>query len=136
MKEKSLDYYMYISLSAILILIFTATFIYSYFFNNINIFSCAFYDTFGIYCPGCGCSRAFLELIHLNIVKSIYYNPTVFYSLSMSLIFVITQTFDRIFKSNRHIMPYTNIYLYIGIFILILNWIIRIILLLKFNIKL
>ena len=136
MKVKTLDDYMYISLSIVFTLVAIATFIYLYFFGDISIFSCAIYDHFGIYCPGCGCTRAFLELIHLNIFKSIYYNPAVFYALAMSLLFIITQTIDRIFKFKKHIMPYTNAYLYIGIVILFLNWIVRNILLLGFNIKL
>jgi len=136
MKEKTLDDYIYFSLSIVLILIFICTIVHLYFYNNINIFSCAIYDHFGIYCPGCGCTRAYNELLHLNIGKSIYYNPTVFYAATITVSFILTQTIDRIFKFKKHIMPYTNVYLYIGIAIFILNWIIRNIMLLGFNISL
>lgn len=136
MKSRTLDDYIYISLIIVLILIFICTIIYLYFFNNINIFSCSIYNHFGIYCPGCGCTRAFNELIHLNILKSVYYNPAVLYGVSMSILYVFTQTIDRILKREKHIMPYSNLYLYIGIAILIINWIVRNILLFSFNISL
>ncbi len=136
MQIKTLDDYMYISLGIVLILIALLTCIYLYFFSDMSIFSCAIYENLGIYCPGCGCTRAYLELVHLNIFKSIYYNPTVFYSIVITTLFLFTQTIDRIFKFKKHIMPYTNAYLYVGIVILVLNWIVRNILLLGFNISL
>jgi len=33
-------------------------------------------NLFGIPCPFCGMSRAFIEFINLNFSKSIYYNPS------------------------------------------------------------
>lgn len=125
MKTKSLDDYIYYSLIITCILLLILAVIYKYFFYDFKIGYCAIYDKLGIYCPGCGCTRAFEALLHLNIKASIYYNPTVFYSVIILVSFLLTQTIDRIVKSKKYIMPYSNFYLYTGIFIMLLNCIIR-----------
>lgn len=125
MKAKSLDDYIYYSLIITCILLFILALVYKCFFYNFKIGYCAIYDKLGIYCPGCGCTRAFEALLHFNIKASIYYNPTVFYSVIILFCFLLTQTIDRIIKSKKHIMPYSNFYLYTGIFIMLSNCIIR-----------
>ncbi len=44
--------------------------------ENIPSF-CFFYNIFKIPCPGCGITRAFISLSHLEIYKAINYNPSV-----------------------------------------------------------
>lgn len=39
---------------------------------------CSIRDKYGIYCPGCGGTRAVKALLQLDIIKSIYYNPIPF----------------------------------------------------------
>ena len=136
MKEKTLDDYIYYSLiitSTILILL---VIIYNTFFSHIPIFSCYIYDTFHIYCPGCGCTRAFISLLNFDIINSFYYNSAVLYSVIILFLYLFTQTIDRLFKHEKHLMPYSNFYLYTGISILLLNCIIRNVLLLIFKIPL
>lgn len=42
--------------------------------NYLNIIVCPFYNIIHIPCPGCGLSRAFNEILHLNFYASIQYN--------------------------------------------------------------
>lgn len=125
MKSKNLDDYIYFSLIIACTLLFILAIIYKCFFSEFKIGYCAIYDKLGIYCPGCGCTRAFEALLKFDIKSSIIYNPTVFYSAIILISFLTTQTIERIVKSTQHIMPYSNFYLYVGIFIMLSNCIIR-----------
>lgn len=50
---------------------------------------CAVHDIFHIYCPGCGGTRAFFELLHGRILRSLYYNPAVFLGALLILYYEI-----------------------------------------------
>ena len=39
---------------------------------------CLFYDTTGLYCPGCGSGRAALALLYGHPLKALEYNPLLF----------------------------------------------------------
>ncbi len=125
MKKRSLDDYVYFSLIITCTVLFILGIIYKCFFSKFKIGYCVIYDKLGIYCPGCGCTRAFEALLKFDIKSSIIYNPAVFYSVIILISFLTTQTIERITKSTQHIMPYSNFYLYIGIFIMLSNCIIR-----------
>lgn len=136
MKEKTLDYYIYYSLIIASIILILLVIIYNAFFSHVPISSCYIYDNFHIYCPGCGCTRAFIALLNFDILSSFYYNSAVLYSVIILFIYLFTQTIDRLFKHTKYIMPYSNFYLYTGICILFFNCIIRNVLLLIFKIPL
>lgn len=136
MKEKSINDYIYISLIITCSLLSLIVFIYYQFFSSYSISNCYIFEHFGIYCPGCGCTRAFESFLRFDFLRSVYYNPAVLYGILMVSIYLITQTIQRILKQTNYIMPYSNVYLYIGIFILITNCVIRNILLLIFHIPL
>lgn len=139
MKKKLTDNdYFYYSFLATIILFLIVVLIYNnYLYKYFVIPGCIFYLNFGFYCPACGMTRAFLSLLSGDILKSIYYNPTVIYILGYISIFMITNTICKIFKKET-IIKYSNFYLYLGIFIMMINFIIRNILLLRiwnFNLK-
>ena len=96
--------------------------------------TCLFKQVTGIYCPACGMTRAFITLLEGNILKSLYYNPTVIYILGYVSIYMIINTICKMF-SKEMIIKYSNFYLYLGIFIMMLNFIIRNILLLGYGIS-
>ncbi len=136
MKEKSLDDYIYISLTITCIILALLGLIYHHFFNEVPISSCLIYENLGFYCPGCGCTRAFEALLDFNILKSVYYNPVVLYAVIILFLYLSTQTIDRSFHHKKFIMTYSNSYLYIGIAILLLNCFFRNLLFIVLNIKL
>lgn len=42
---------------------------------------CLLHATTGLYCPGCGGTRAFLALLDGHIIQSMYYHPLVVYAV-------------------------------------------------------
>lgn len=79
----------------------------------------------GAYCPGCGGTRAFLALILGHFVKSIILHPFVPYFAVISVIFYFTQTLRFITRGKVRGVHFRNIYLYIGIGLLLLNCIVK-----------
>lgn len=39
---------------------------------------CIYYSIFNVRCPGCGLTRAFMDLIHLNFTAAWHHNPLIF----------------------------------------------------------
>jgi len=62
------------------------------------VLSCSFKDTYNIYCPGCGGTRAMEALSHFDIIRSLYYNPAVISLLA----FFITLIVSIILEYKKH----------------------------------
>lgn len=65
------------------------------FIDKIAAAGCRFKDVYHMYCPGCGGTRALMALLHLNIVKSLYYNPIVLILIIAESIFWISIVVER-----------------------------------------
>lgn len=90
---------------------------------------CAFYTVVHLYCPGCGGTRAAYYLFHGRIIKSFLFNPFVPYTVFDYLFFMInTVLVKKTKKMGFKGFPVT-ITVYVGVAILLLQWIIRNILL-------
>ncbi len=50
---------------------------------------CIFHEITGFYCPGCGITRMFFSLIHLEFYQAFRYNPLLFISLFIVIIYFI-----------------------------------------------
>lgn len=118
-KEKNLNDYVYISV-IITVLVLIMFYIIYVLIGKPPIFNCWIYENFGIYCPGCGCTRALINLVQGNIIKSLYYNPTVLYAVIVLIIYLVGNTIAKVLKKDsKYILKYTPILIYVGIFILI-----------------
>lgn len=124
--KKSIDDYVYVSIFLTIVLLFIIYIIYKI-LGQPQITPCLIYSRTGIYCPGCGCTRAFINMMQGNMIQSLEYNPTVIYSTIVIVAYMSSQSIGRIFeiKEKRYIMKYSSIYIYIGIFILIGTCIIK-----------
>lgn len=118
----------YISvLIATLFIVFSVTIYIIYIDEFIKIPECIFYKTIGIYCPGCGATRAVYSLYSGEILQSMYYNPFILYLVVVDLWYLITEGITKLLKKeNKFFVKNIKIYLYLALIILILNWIIKI----------
>ena len=68
-----------------------------------SIFICKFHSIFGLYCMGCGGSRALVNLLKFNLLKSFIQYPPILITVFL-LLWVDTLTFlSAIKKDNRYI---------------------------------
>lgn len=107
---------------------------------------CMFHRLTGLSCPGCGCTRSVLSLFSGHILCSLYYNPIILYCVILYVIFMLSHTWEllisRFYKSNKNGLTESqkdaflfrlrglkarNIYVYIGIAIILVQWVIRMI---------
>lgn len=94
--------------------------------------SCMFQKLTGFYCPGCGGTRAVLSLFKGKFLKSFKYHPFVLYTAIIGGWFMISQTIERFTKGKFMIgMKYKDSYLWIALVIVIVNFLVKNIFILK-----
>lgn len=96
------------------------------FFRLIKLFRqgipCLFHLMTGLYCPGCGGTRAIKYLLHGNIGKSIQYHPLVFYTLMVILIETASLAAGQITnRPTSHFKRY-EMWVYLGVAVVLINW--------------
>ncbi len=96
---------------------------------------CLFPVLFGLYCPGCGGTRALKALCSGDVIHSFYYMPVIPYTIIFYVIFMVSQLLMRISRGKIKAMKYHDIYLYIALFLIIANWILKNVLKLVWNIS-
>ncbi len=95
---------------------------------------CIFKKTTGLYCPGCGGTRAFFALCRLQPVKSFCCHPAVLYFAVVYIVFMIKMFLLKHFAIGREHEGRLIICLYIGIGIILLQWIAKLVCLLVFRV--
>lgn len=97
---------------------------------------CVFRALTGIYCPGCGGTRAFQLLFRGHIIQSFIYHPLIVYSVVIGAVFYASQTARFMSRGRIKGLRMRPVYLIAGGALLLLNWIVKNILLLIWDIKL
>lgn len=104
---------------------------------HLSLRPCVLYTYFGLYCPGCGGTRAFISLLHGHFLQSLWYHPLVPYSALLFGAFMLTQALARLTRFRHfHGLSFHNWYLYVAIGIVAVNCIVKNILLLGWGISL
>lgn len=96
---------------------------------------CVFRTYLGLYCPGCGGTRAILALLAGHPLESFRYHPVVLYGTALYGWYLITNTIQWITKDKLPVAVRYHAWFGIGAVVLTLgNWVLRNILLLVFHI--
>ena len=83
---------------------------------------CMFHAVTGLYCPGCGGTRAVALLLRGEIGASFWYHPIVGYGAAVYLWFMVSHTAERLTGHRWRIgMRYRNRYLWIALVIAVVN---------------
>lgn len=83
---------------------------------------CVFHRITGLYCPGCGGTRAVEMLLQREVILSFFYHPIVLYGAVLYGWFMISHTIEYLSKGRLKIgMKYRNLYLYLALFLVIIN---------------
>ena len=91
---------------------------------------------FGFYCPGCGGTRAVEALLNGKIIESFLYHPAVLYGVVLYGIFMISHTLSLISRGRIKGIQFRSRYLYGAIFIILINFLVRNVLRIGFDIYL
>lgn len=63
---------------------------------NLPDTECTVHKFLGLYCPGCGGTRAVIALLHGELLKSAWYHPFVMYTVLMYAWFMISHTLEKL----------------------------------------
>jgi len=104
---------------------------------HISLPPCVLYKYFGLYCPGCGGTRALISLLHGQFLLSLWYHPLVPYAAVLYGAFMLSHAVARLTHFRYfHGLRFHNWYLYAALGIIGVNWIFRNFLLLYMGIRL
>ena len=85
---------------------------------------CLFRKVSGFYCIGCGGTRAFNYLVHLHILKSLYFHPFVPYTYFAYFFYTIN---SFLYRHNKKCIAKLSpfVLIYIGLGILTINFLVK-----------
>lgn len=95
---------------------------------------CDFNMLTNMYCPGCGGTRAVIAFLNGNFVKSFLYHPFVPYCAILYIAFMAKGTLAILSKGKFCYMKFRNSYIFLGIAIILIQFIIKNVLLLVYGI--
>ena len=86
---------------------------------------CFFHMLTGLYCPGCGGTRAVKMLLEGNLKMSFQYHPLVLYTVCVICLEGISWAFSRIWKRSSLYVGHVNVFVLIAAAIVVVNWIFK-----------
>ena len=86
---------------------------------------CFFDKVLGIYCAGCGGTRALTALVHGRLLKAVWYHPLIPYLAVVGGGFMLTQGMERLGIRQVRGWRYHAWYLYAAIGLIVLNFIVK-----------
>lgn len=107
------------------------------------LYPCMFHQITGLFCPGCGGTRAFTSLLQGHFISCFIYHPFVFYCFVMYVLFMTSHTLEKVYvfgtrrtfltdkkKAPRKIfitrgLSFRITYVYFGIVIILLQWMVK-----------
>lgn len=98
-------------------------------------FPCIFSVFLGLYCPGCGGTRAVEALLHGHPLTALWYHPLVPYSAALYGGFMLSHILQRITGGRVRGWKFHNWYLYVALGIIAVNFLFKNILRLGFGIR-
>jgi len=86
---------------------------------------CIFSTYLGIYCPGCGGTRAFNALLHGRLLQSVWYHPLVLYTAVVFGGFMLTQGLERLGVKHIRGWKYHDWPMYGAVIVLVCNFLMK-----------
>lgn len=95
-------------------------------FDQLNPPPCTLHSLTGLYCPGCGGTRALAALLRGHPLCSLYYHPIIPYAAAVGGWFMLSQTIERLSHGRLNIgMHYRDIYLWIALALILVNCLVK-----------
>ena len=134
MKEHSLETTLYQASWFGTVILIPVSLFYRYFWMTKIHLPCVLNTFFGVYCPGCGGTRAVEALLQGHLLLSLWYHPLVLYTAVIWGGFMSTQTLERLHVPRVKGWRFHDWYLYGAMVLLLGNCVLKNILRLCFQI--
>lgn len=135
-KYFSFEKILFIISSIIIFLGIIFTIIFNIFNLEISLspIPCILNSKFHLYCPGCGGTRALNSLLKLSLLDSFFCHPIILYSVSIFVYYYLKAFIFLLIKKRYPKFYFNYLFLYIGLSIILINFLLRNILAIYFNI--
>lgn len=80
--------------------------LWRYVLGEPTVSHCWIWEHWGVYCPGCGGTRAVIALAHGQLFRSLYYHPAVPVMAVLGAVYLISQTIWRLRKRKGWVLRY------------------------------
>lgn len=120
MKKKRIINVIFISLICLAVI----TGIYFLYIKKIIVIPCIFHELTGLYCPGCGMTRALASLANLEIYQAIRYNALIIFLVPAFLLYIVFKIKSYI-NNEKNKFNILNYLLWSALIITILYGILR-----------
>lgn len=100
---------------------------------NLPPSECLFLKFFGIYCPGCGGTRALITFLHGEFFRSFCFHPFIMYVFVMYMWFMISHTLEKLHVPYIKGLLFKEWILYGSLVVLAVNFVIKNILKIAFG---
>lgn len=97
---------------------------------------CLFHELTGLYCPGCGGTRAVRYLLQGEFWMSFRYHPFVLYGVCVIAVEAVSFAAAKILRRPEVYVGRESLFLYVGLAIVLVNWIVKNLCLVVFGIDL
>lgn len=84
---------------------------------------CIFHAVTGLYCPGCGGTRALKVFLKGDFWLSFQYHPIIVYTVVIVLLEAAAWLLAKLLKKPELQLRHYDLFVYMGIAILLINWI-------------
>lgn len=105
-------------------------------FDLIVRMPCLFHALTGWYCPGCGGTRAVKYLLQGQILTSLQYHPLVVYMAVVTAVELVSWMAAKLWGRPGLYLGHGVCFIYVGIGVTAVNWIVKNVLLIGFGIDL
>ncbi|MFR3729923.1 DUF2752 domain-containing protein [Lacrimispora sp.] len=86
---------------------------------------CMFNTLTGLYCPGCGGTRAVRSLLREDLRMSFQYHPLVLYTVFVIILEIILRFLSRCFKRPMDHNKRVRFFILTGAAVVVVNWIFK-----------
>ena len=93
--------------------------------TKLNPTPCILYSIFGLYCPGCGGTRAVMYLMQGEVTKSFLHHPVVPYTAILLSVYIVSHTLNILTKGRLKAMKFRPIYLYLIVVIILIQFLVK-----------
>ncbi|QUO37615.1 DUF2752 domain-containing protein [Dysosmobacter sp. Marseille-Q4140] len=80
--------------------------IWRYALGSPTVSRCWVWEHWGLYCPGCGGTRAVIALAHGQLLKALYYHPAVPVLAALGGVYLVSQTVWRMRGRRGWVLRY------------------------------
>lgn len=86
---------------------------------------CLFHALTGLYCPGCGGTRAVKYLLQGQIWTSVQYHPLVLYAAVVGILELGSFLTARVYRRPEFYLGREKLFLYTAVGIVAVNWVVK-----------